>query len=142
MFVYSLNKKNLFHMQGPATPEKFEHPIRSRSTKLEQFSTLRVCSDLVFYMHCHAFYLYAILVPITFCSGIAPDHMALQMMKRMTGFLKSILGNHTSQLNGETFSTLLILLWLQTNTAIALPLQKTLPAIKHFQVHLLARSNL
>lgn len=74
--------------------------------------------------------------------GIAPDHMALQMMKRMTGSLKSILGNHTSQLNGETFSTLLILLWLQTNTAIALPLQKTLQAIKHFQVHLLARSNL
>lgn len=73
---------------------------------------------------------------------IAPSPMELLMMKRMTGSLKLILGNHTLHLDGEIFFTLLILLWPQTNAAIALPLQKTPQAITHFPVHRLVSSSL
>ncbi|KAB2632661.1 protein IQ-DOMAIN 14-like [Pyrus ussuriensis x Pyrus communis] len=38
---HSRTKSFQFHQSGPATPEKFEHPIRLRSTKHEQLAILR-----------------------------------------------------------------------------------------------------
>jgi hypothetical protein len=64
-----------FHIQGPATPEKFEHVIRSKSIKHDQSPVLKVCFRSLFL--CYSF-----TIPHAIRFDVPLAHMTSLQMQR------------------------------------------------------------